>query len=576
MPQAISYMRFSATHQGKGSTFERQGEYIDRWLKNHPDFKLSTLSANDKGRSAYKGDHLNHGLGRIIASIKCGDIKKGDFILVEAVDRIGRLEPMDMIMLINRIVETGVTIVTLEDNTEYSLESLNKDSGALFILIGKVQQAHNYSKNLSDRISAAYESKRRKARNGEAITLAPPIWLTSDGQLIPEYAKMVSACIDKYLNGYSANSILNILGDRFPHLKDTHPETLKRWFRSRRLIGEWENKGDFIQSVFQPLIDTDTFYKLQRELDRRYKYMSPPTTYDLSGLVVCEACGARYYFRRKKHKDYTITYANCSTYLKRGKTHCNNSKTWPYEVLKAIYEESQPYLLVNKSMKDSSLKYTDRLDTLKAQLAEKNAQEKALIDVLVDAPGSQNIKDRIANTSAGIQSLKLEIAKLEEFTSKDENILQYDRAEATKILRQADSDPVYKRKILLSAGYNISIKGNIATAYKSQDWPTHYTLVKRSTKYNCYFVTAETEQESIDMDEMITQLQKQGMMIDRAAIPQNMVRHQYAVHRNRAILLTHCYEVQDIENSLEEMLNNDPNLFEAAPEKELDFGPYLT
>ena len=125
MPKAISYQRFSAIHQGKGSTLDRQQQLIDQWVDQHPDVERSNLSVTDKGKSAYKGDHLNHGLGLILAAIKSGEIKAGDYILVEAIDRIGRLQPTDMVELINGIVKAGVTIVTLEDKTEYTKASLN-------------------------------------------------------------------------------------------------------------------------------------------------------------------------------------------------------------------------------------------------------------------------------------------------------------------------------------------------------------------------------------------------------------------------------------------------------------------
>ena len=340
MPKAISYMRFSAAHQGKGSTIERQTAYIDQWLVNHPNIQLSNLSSKDEGMSGYSGKHLEHGLGRILNAIKSGNIASGDFILVEAIDRIGRLEPMEMMKLITEITQTGVTIETLEDAQSYSLDRLNQDPSALFILIGKIQQAHDYSKKLSDRISAAYTNKRIRARNGDQIALNTPIWLTTNGELKPPHTDMVTQCINLYLKGYSANLIIKELKTQYTKLETTHPETLKKWFKNRALIGDWTNKGDHIPDVFEPLIDKNTFYKLQREIERRYKQMSPPNAYELSGLVICDQCNSNFYFRTKKNKDYTIIYSNCSRYLKLGRDGCTNNKTWPYEVLKVIADRT--------------------------------------------------------------------------------------------------------------------------------------------------------------------------------------------------------------------------------------------
>ena len=145
MPKAISYTRFSAIHQGKGSTQDRQDKMVAQWFIDNPEVEKSDLSAIDKGKSAYKGDHLSHGLGSILKAIDEGFISSGDYILVEAIDRLGRMEPMEMFGLMQQIVSRDVTLVTLEDDVEYTKELLNEQVSSLYILVGKIQQAHELS-----------------------------------------------------------------------------------------------------------------------------------------------------------------------------------------------------------------------------------------------------------------------------------------------------------------------------------------------------------------------------------------------------------------------------------------------
>lgn len=199
MPKAISYIRFSSSQQGRGSTTERQRELIANWFAGNPEVKQSNLSQQDLGVSAFKGDHLNHGLGKILAAIEANEITIGDFILVEAIDRIGRLEPFEMVELIQRIVASGVSIVTLEDGNVYSRNSLNNDMSSLYILIGKIQQAHQYSQTLSRRIKAAYERKRIKARKGERVKVITPFWLNKEGKIDPTNGVIVRKCIGLWL-----------------------------------------------------------------------------------------------------------------------------------------------------------------------------------------------------------------------------------------------------------------------------------------------------------------------------------------------------------------------------------------
>ena len=494
MPKAISYMRFSAIHQGKGSTLDRQQQLIDKWFEQHPDIEKSSLSVTDKGKSAYKGDHLNHGLGMILAAIASGEIKSGDYILVEAIDRIGRLEPTDMVELINGIVKAGVTIVTLEDNTEYTKKTLNDGMGALFILVGKVQQAHEYSKTLSRRITNAYETKRINARQGVPIKLSSPFWLGSGGKLIPANAEAVRSCIDLYLKGRGAHSILRDLVTVHPVLEPIHATTLKRWFLSRALIGEWQNQGDHIPSVFEPLIDEVTFYRLQKEVKSRIRGARPEQSYELSGLVKCSNCGGNYHFRRKHHADYVIQYANCSTYLKRGKRNCDNFKTWPYEILMVLFEQSYRECLYSVAMGNVNASIDKEVGVLRERLSEVNGSIDRLLEILVEIPEQRNTKDKIFELNHKKESIEKEIRTIEQGQG---DVFDLGIDELNAVYEKMDADPIYRRGLLTQAGYSIDGRDQTMRVKVGPAGEIVYTLVKRSTKYKCYFVEEYTPTHSL-------------------------------------------------------------------------------
>ena len=89
MAKAHSYIRFSSTKQEKGDSLKRQQDLINKWLIKNPEIELSNLAFKDLGISGYHGDHLNHDFGRLLDAIEDNKIKSGDFVLVEAIDRIG-------------------------------------------------------------------------------------------------------------------------------------------------------------------------------------------------------------------------------------------------------------------------------------------------------------------------------------------------------------------------------------------------------------------------------------------------------------------------------------------------------
>lgn len=178
MPKAISYIRFSTGKQAEGSSSERQLAMLSSRLDAHPDYVLSDLRYQDRGVSGYSGQHLKSGFGKLLEAVEDGSIQRGDVILIEAIDRVGRLGPMEMLPLLSRIVSSGVDIVTLDDGIRYDRESAN--SNHLFLLVAKVQQAHQYSDALSRRMKASYTSRRRAAVEGVTPRRYTPVWLTSD------------------------------------------------------------------------------------------------------------------------------------------------------------------------------------------------------------------------------------------------------------------------------------------------------------------------------------------------------------------------------------------------------------
>ncbi|TOA15962.1 recombinase, partial [Vibrio parahaemolyticus] len=90
------YIRFSSSIQQKGSSLERQQKLIDDYLKSRPELTLSNLQYQDLGLSGYKGKHLENDLGKLLEAIESKHIKEGDYILVEAMDRLGRLPELEM------------------------------------------------------------------------------------------------------------------------------------------------------------------------------------------------------------------------------------------------------------------------------------------------------------------------------------------------------------------------------------------------------------------------------------------------------------------------------------------------
>lgn len=472
MPQAISYIRFSSFHQGRGSSTERQQQLVDEWLRNNPEYTLSNLSQKDLGVSAYKGKHLDSGLGSILAAIKNQSINPGDVLLVEAFDRLGRLPANEMHPLIWDIVNKGVTIITLEDNQTYSKASLNKDSSKLYILVGKVQQAHDYSDRLSKRLKASYESRRMKAKAGEAIKAPRPLWLGDK-----EKEDKLKQAIDLYLEGYGYRSIVVKLD-----LPINFHHTLKRQFRSPALIGRWENPagGEPIDNVFPALISTDKYWQLQRAMNERSMRPGPSGTYELTALVKCSECGSSFHFQRKNYKTRTIITAICANHLRK---HCTNNKSWPYHVLLHLYENTYNSYLEAPAMARFKSVIGTNLLALETQLEQLKIKQAKAHSMALEDPEDDFAATRYRGIKDQVKTLEDAIQEAEAISSGTSEPTEEEFEYYFALVDQIRDNPLLLNQELQNQGYRITATKDSVTCEDIT-----YTLVRRSQKHACYIV----------------------------------------------------------------------------------------
>ena len=113
MATAYSYERVSSGLQAeKGRGLDRQANAAERWCASNGHTLNANLSLSDAGLSAFKGDHLSKGaLGRFLDMTQAGDLGTEPILLVEAIDRLSRLEAIDGLQdVLLALVRAGVTI----------------------------------------------------------------------------------------------------------------------------------------------------------------------------------------------------------------------------------------------------------------------------------------------------------------------------------------------------------------------------------------------------------------------------------------------------------------------------------
>jgi DNA invertase Pin-like site-specific DNA recombinase len=331
MPTAFSYARFSSARQQKGSSLERQKTMVANWLLLHPEYSLSVETYQDLAKSGWKGEHIKEGgdFAKLLTAVQEGAIKKGDAVLVEAIDRTGRLPVLEMLSsIVSPILRAGVSIITLEDNLVFTEASLN-EGGHIYILVGKIQAARQYSDNLSRRLTASYDSRRRLAKEGKAPKRNTPVWLTSKGDVIGEVAEQIKLAFELYTSGLGKAVIAKRMRESgVPALAKTSGPGVEGWLRNEAVIGRWNGC-----EVYKPIVDLSRYQLAQIEGERRKTTPTAKTaTHFYVGLVKCGSCGGNFIMRTIKGVQVSM---RCRK--RQELKGCDNKKVIPKVVIDAVY-----------------------------------------------------------------------------------------------------------------------------------------------------------------------------------------------------------------------------------------------
>jgi DNA invertase Pin-like site-specific DNA recombinase len=405
MAKAISYIRFSSSKQATGDSLERQQELINNWFSNNPDIEPSDMAFKDLGISGFHGNHLKHDFGRLLDAIEAKKIKSGDYILVEAIDRIGRLDTMTALNIITSICMKGVKIITLEDNEEYSSEVIGASAGIIYFLIGKIDMAHNYSKNLSRLISSKWDKKRKKAAKGITIKRKSFWWITRGAKteifdtVTLEDKELIQSVVKMFLAGSSYTDLVkHVQSKDIERFKTTSHTAIRQWFKSRTLIGFW---GDL--EIYPPVISKAEYYLLQSEIDKRKNNQTKGKSsgHIMAGLVKCGECGGNYSVRQHKN---SATVMFCARSKRTGNL-CTNTKSMPMAIIEEFRRVNQLKYVYRIMSEDIQLEIEDsiiKIDGNITDLVERRKRVLKAIEVSDDDDLSYRLKE-----------LKEEISQLE-------------------------------------------------------------------------------------------------------------------------------------------------------------------
>jgi DNA invertase Pin-like site-specific DNA recombinase len=470
MPTAFSYARFSSGKQQRGSSLERQEQMFADWLILHPDYKRSELRFRDLAKSGWKGEHIKDGGGfaELLAAVEAGEIQKGDAVLVEAIDRTGRLPAMTMFSkIIDPILTAGVEIITLDDGVVYSEKSLN-EGGQIHLLVAKIQAARQYSDNLSRRLKGSYDSRRRLAKEeGKTPKRHTPVWLTSEGVVIPEIAEQIKVAFELYTSGLGKAVIAKRMRESgVAALAKTSGPGVEGWLRNEAAIGRWNGS-----EVYEPIIDQSLFHLAQIEGERRKTAPTAKTaTHFYVGLVKCGSCGGNFIMRTIKGVQVSM---RCRK--RQELKGCDNKKVIPKTVIDAVYERTSKPATYRVVAKERSGVNEKAIITAEANILELSKRIQAMVTAFSTSMIIPEVASQIESLNGERQVAERELALLKATVERPPNVFRVNGR--VEILER--SDPQRLAAMLRGVGYGITIYSDGRLTSSESEGTCRYAGVDR-------------------------------------------------------------------------------------------------
>lgn len=474
---AYLYQRFSSEQQLGNSSLFRQTQAQEDWLTLHPEVVVEERLV-DHAMSGYKGHHLTKGaLGRLVAQIEAGHIKKGSLILVEHFSRLSRLNHDETEILLRKIWDGGVTIITVRDGYEYPPSSINCIEKKLRLMF-EIDKAYSDSKWRSDKAKASHAKKRIEASQGITPKIRTPFWLDKKGEC-NEYGIVIKDMFDLYLSGKGQALILRDLQHKYPQctaIQKMQQTTVIRNITNENCVGLWNG-----YKVLEPVVSDKIFYDAQRvHKERLYKNVQPDRKWPLSGLVHCGHCGKGMSIQQSSDR---LPLLRCSNKQRLGKDRsgCDAAATFPYAVADHYFSFYVFNQILNElTVKDKNKEANSKINELASKLSkEKTKLVKARERYKkYDEQGDDidMIFDLMQESSKKIKSIKNNIR---EINAKNSSTSEF---EISQDIFQLTNDPVAFNLALHKVGFKIILKNDLLS-YKGVDTLKYQKYSRKDQRY---------------------------------------------------------------------------------------------
>ena len=336
LKRVAAYARVSSGKDAMLHSLSAQVSHYSELIQKRRDWQYVGVYA-DEAISGTKDSRVQ--FQKLLDDCRAGKI---DMIITKAISRFAR-NTVTMLEVVRELKTLGVDVYFEREN----IHSLSGDGELMLSILSSFAQeeSRSVSENCKWRIRKGFELGKH-----HGITKLFGYRIEhGEFTIIPDEAEIVRQIFADYLSGMGREALHKKLRQQGIELSLTG---IYKLLRNEKYIGDLclqksfivdhltkkkqQNNGEkpmfYVEDNHEPIIDRDTFEKVQHELQRRSAKHHPmpktPKTYPFTGKITCSICGDKY--RRKINSAKPVWI--CSGYNTYGKAYCA-SKQIPEKIL---------------------------------------------------------------------------------------------------------------------------------------------------------------------------------------------------------------------------------------------------
>jgi len=329
--RVAAYVRVSSGKDAMIHSLSAQADYYSNYINKQSEWIFVGIFS-DEAITGTKEERK--GFQQMLDECKKGNI---DIIITKSISRFAR-NTVTLLETVRSLKMMGIDVYFEEQN----IHTMSADGELMLTILASYAQeeSRSVSENMKWRIKKNFEEGL--PWNGAMLG-----YRLNDGiyTIVPEEAEIVKQIYADFLAGKGTNAIANDLNRRGVPVRfgeRWHPSVVSKILRNYTYTGNLLlqktyrenhitkrnriNRGELpqyhVEDAHDPIIDIETFGRVQEELERRAKkYGHAPKArnrYPFSGLLVCGNCGKSY--RRKVTATQPVWI--CATFATQGKAFC--------------------------------------------------------------------------------------------------------------------------------------------------------------------------------------------------------------------------------------------------------------